>query len=321
MGQPSYWRMLMKEKFHAYGTRFRKDMKKYWMAYLLVLPVIAYFLIFKYKPLYGLIIAFKNFRPGKGVWGSPWADSFGFQHFIDFFQSYYFVRLLRNTLTISLSSLIFSFPAPIILALLLNELKSDKFKRVVQTISYLPHFVSLVVICALVREFVSADGLITNLMNLMGYPERSLLSDPKLFVPVYVISGIWTSCGWGAIIYLAALSGIDTELYDAAKIDGAGRWKLTLHVTLPGISGTMIIMFLLRIGSIMNVGYEKIILLYNSGIYETADVISTYVYRSGLENKQYSYSSAVGLFDNVVNFIIILIFNKISKKVTEVGLW
>ena len=311
----------MKNKIRAYGVRFRKDMKKYWMAYLMVLPVVIYFLLFKYKPLYGLLIAFKNYRPGRGVFGSSWAANHGLKHFIDFFTSYYFWRLLRNTLTISIGSLIFSFPAPIILALVLNELKNQKFKRIVQTVSYLPHFISLVVVCGMIQQFVSADGFITQFLQLFGYPDQSLLSDKNLFAPIYIISGIWTGVGWGSIIYLAALSGIDGELYDAAKSDGAGRWKQTLHVTLPGISGTIITMFLLRIGNIMSVGYEKVMLLYNPGIYETSDVISTYVYRIGLESGQYSYSTAVGMFDNVVNFIIIFIFNKISKKVTDVGLW
>lgn len=291
------------------------------MAYLLVLPVIAYFLLFKYKPMYGLLIAFKNFRVGKGILGSAWTSNYGLQHFIDFFTSYYFWRLFKNTLVISLSALIFGFPMPVILALLLNELKSQKFKRFVQTISYLPHFISLVVVCMMIRQFVSSSGIISQLLQTFGYPVQSMLSDVKMFVPIYVISGIWQSCGWGAIIYLAALSGIDVELYDAAKIDGAGRWKQTLHVTLPGISGTIITMFLLRIGSVMSLGHEKIMLLYNPGTYEVADVFSTYVYRSGLEDQQYSYSAAVGLFNNVVNFIVIMIFNKISKKVTEVGLW
>ena len=312
----------MKKRLSAYGVRFWKDMKRYWMLYLLVLPVVAYYILFKYKPMYGLIIAFKNFRPGKGIWGSPFTANYGLQHFIDFFTSHYFWRLLRNTLSISLTALLFSFPAPIILALLLNELKSQKFKRLVQTISYLPHFISMVVVCAMITQFVSSRGVVTQLLQLFGYPEgQSMLSDQKLFVPIYVLSGIWQGCGWGAIIYLASLGGIDPQLYDAARIDGAGRWKQTLHVTLPGISGTIITMFLLRIGSIMSVGYEKVMLLYNPGIYEVADVFSTYVYRSGLENHQYSYSAAIGMFDNVVNFIVIVIFNKISKKVTEVGLW
>ena len=311
----------MKGRLSAYCIRFGIDMKKYWREYLLVLPVIIYFIIFKYKPMYGLIIAFKNFRPGRGIWGSPFTDNFGLQHFIDFFTSHYFVRLLGNTLSISLTTLLFSFPAPIILALLLNELKNQHFKKVVQTISYLPHFISTVVACSMITQFVSSKGVITQFLQLFGFPMESMLSKPELFVPIYVFSGIWQGCGWGAIIYLAALGSIDPELYDAAKIDGAGRWKQTLHVTLPGISGTIITMFLLQVGKVMNVGYEKVMLLYNPGIYETADVFSTYIYRLGLENQQYSYSAAVGLFENVVNFALIIIFNKISKKVTDVGLW
>lgn len=311
----------MKERVSAYCARLTIDIKRYWREYLLVLPVIIYFIVFKYKPMYGLVIAFKNFRPGRGILGSPFTDNFGLQHFIDFFTSYNFGDLLENTLTISLTTLLFSFPAPIILALLLNELKSERFKRLVQTVSYLPHFISTVVACAMIIQFVSSRGVITQFLQLFGYPMESLLSNPDLFVPIYVASGIWQGCGWGAIIYLAALGSIDPELYEAAKIDGAGRWKQMLHVTLPGISGTVIIMFLLNIGKVMNVGYEKVMLLYNPGIYETADVFSTYIYRMGLENHQYSYSAAVGLFESVVNFILIIIFNKISKKVTDVGLW
>lgn len=311
----------MKNKLRAYGVRVRKDIKKYWLAYLIVLPVVLYFLIFRYKPMYGVLIAFKNYRPGRGVFGSSWAANYGMKHFIDFFKSFYFWRVVKNTLTISLTALVFSFPAPIILALLLNELKSQRFKRIVQTISYLPHFISLVVVCGMIQQFVAADGIITEFLQLLGYPDQSLLANKNLFVPIYIISGIWTGIGWGSIIYLASLSGIDGELYDAAKIDGAGRWKQTLHVTLPGISGTIITMFLLRIGSIMSVGYEKVMLLYNESIYETSDVISTYVYRMGFEGRQYSYSTAVGLFDNLINFIVVFLFNKVSKKVTEIGLW
>lgn len=285
----------------------------------MALPVVLYYLLFDYKTMYGVIIAFKNFRPALGIWGSEWV---GLQNFVDFFQSYYFWRLLKNTLTISLTSLILGFPAPIILALLMNELKSKKFKRVVQTVSYLPHFISLVVICGMITMFVSEKGIITQLLSwFMNVPETSLLAEPEYYVPIHVVSGIWQQLGWGTIIYLAALSGVDQELYEAAKIDGAGKWRLTWHITLPGISHTIIIMLLMKIGSIMNVGFEKIILLYNEGIYETADVISSFVYRKGLVSFQWSYSAAVGLFNSVINFIIIIIFNKISKKYSEVSLW
>ena len=311
----------MKSGKTCWKKRFSRDIKKYWKAYLLVLPVVIYFILFKFNPLYGILIAFKDYRPTRGIWESSWTDHYGFKYFLDFLNTYYFWRLLGNTLRISLSCLLFGWPAPIILALLLNELKSEKFKRITQTVSYLPHFISTVIICGMINLFVSKNGFITQFLNLFGYPEQSLLSDPNLFVPIYVISNIWAGCGWGTIIYLAALSGIDGELYDAARIDGANRWKQTLHVTLPGISGTMIIMLLLRMGSIMTLGHEKIMLLYNPGTYKTADVISTYVYRSGILNNQYSYSTAIGIFNNVINFIVVMIFNKISKKVTDIGIW
>ena len=318
---PLLWSLVMNNRLSSKLRSFGREMKKYWKAYILVVPVIAYYILFCYKPMYGVLIAFKNYRPVLGVWRSPWADNFGFQHFIDFFSSYYFIRILKNTLVISITTLLIGFPAPIVLALLLNELKNERFKRITQTISYLPHFISLVVTCALINDFVSSHGLITQFLGIFGFEQKSLLSSPKYFLPIYVISNIWQGIGWGSIIYLAALSGIDQELYDAAKIDGAGRWRQTLHVTLPGISGTIIIMFLLRMGNVMSIGHEKIMLLYNPGIYETADVISTYVYRSGLQSNQWSYSSAIGLFNSIVNFCVVFLFNKISKKVSEVGLW
>ena len=313
---------MVKKKNSSFGVRLKKDMKRYRGAYLLVVPVVVFYLLFCYKPMYGVIIAFKDFSPAAGIWGSDWTGSFGFQHFIDFFGSFYFKRVLRNTLVISLTSILFGFPAPIILALLLNEIKSEKFKRITQTISYMPHFISTVVICGMLTMFVSEKGFITQLLTFLGGEGGvSLLSKEEYFVPIYVISGIWQEVGWGAIIYLAALSGIDQQLYEAAQIDGANRWKQMIHVTLPGISGQIIIMFLLRIGRVMNVGHEKIILLYNAGIYETADVISTFVYRKGLLEYQWSYSAAIGIFNSIINFIIIIVFNKISKKYSEVSLW
>lgn len=243
------------------------------------------------------------------------------QHFKDYLSSYYFWRLIKNTLRISLTNLIVGFPAPIIFALLVNEVRNNKFKKTIQTISYLPHFVSMVVICGLVKLFVGQGGLITQFFMLFGRPDEPMLADPNLFVPIYVISGVWASIGWGSILYLSALSGINEELYEAAEIDGANRWKQTIHVTLPGISTTIITKLLLDAGHMLSVGYEKIILLYNEKIYETADVISSFTYRRGLLDFQWSFSTAVGLFNSVINFILINVFNKISKKVTEVGLW
>lgn len=306
---------------NSFAGRLGRDLKKYKGAYLLAIPVVLYYILFCYKPMYGILIAFKDYSPAAGILGSDWAARHGMQNFIDFFQSYYFTRILKNTLVISLTSILFGFPAPIILALMLNELKNDKFKRLTQTISYMPHFISIVVVASLINMFTSDKGAITAFLSLFGVEKISLLTKPQYFVPIYVISGIWQEIGWGAIIYLAALAGIDQEIYEAAKIDGAGRWQQMLNVTLPGISGTIIIMLLLRLGKVMNVGYEKIILLYNEGIYETADVISTFVYRKGLLDFQWSYSTAVGIFNSVINFIIILVFNRISRKVSEVSLW
>lgn len=307
-----------KPKSQRFASRLQRDLSKNWDAYLLLVPAILFYLLFCYKPMYGVIIAFKNFSPGKGIVASEWV---GLKHFLSFFKSYYFGRLLRNTLTISLSSLIFGFPMPIIFALLLNEVRNSKFKRTIQTVTYMPHFISLVVMCSLIRLFVADTGIIVQLMAKFGFEPVALLSKKEYFVPIYVLSGIWQGFGWDSIIYLSALTAIDPGLYEAATIDGANRWKQTLHVTLPGIMGTVIILLILRMGSIMSVGYEKIILLYNESIYETSDVISTFVYRMGLGKAQYSYSTAVGLFNSVINFIIVYTFNKISRKVSEVSLW
>ena len=307
-----------KPKSQRFVSRLQRDLSKNWDEYLLLVPAILFYLLFCYKPMYGVIIAFKNFSPGKGIVASEWV---GLKHFLSFFKSYYFGRLLRNTLTISLSSLIFGFPMPIIFALLLNEVHNSKFKRTIQTVTYMPHFISLVVMCSLIRLFVADTGIIVQLMAKFGFEPVALLSKKEYFVPIYVLSGIWQGFGWDSIIYLSALTAIDPGLYEAATIDGANRWKQTIHVTLPGIMGTVIILLILRMGSIMSVGYEKIILLYNESIYETSDVISTFVYRMGLGKAQYSYSTAVGLFNSVINFIIVYTFNKISRKVSEVSLW
>lgn len=298
--------------------RIKKDILQNKELYILAIPIVLFYLLFHYKPMYGAIIAFKDFTPARGIMASPWV---GFKHFRDFFSSIYFGRVLRNTLRISISEIIFGFPAPIILALLINELKSKAFSRIVQTITYMPHFISLVVICGMIKQFTSDSGFITQLLSYVGFQKQTMLNNPRLFVPIYVISGIWQNVGWGSIIYLAALTGIDQELYDAAKIDGAGRWKQTLYVTIPGLLPTIIILFILRTGSILSVGSEKIILLYNPAIYETADVISSYVYRQGLLNSDWSYSTAVGLFNSVVNFALVVFVNWLSRRTSEVSLW
>lgn len=296
----------------------RKDLKKYKWIYILALPVVAYYICFSYMPLYGIQIAFKNYSFGKGIWGSPWV---GLQHFYSFFNGPFFFRLLRNTLLLSAYSLLICFPAPILFALLLNEVRCASFKRTVQTVSYLPHFISLVVICGLIKEFTNSTGLISKLVALGGGRAMTMLSDPSKFRAIYVISDLWQTIGWNSIIYLAALSGVDPCLYDAAVVDGAGRLRRVLHVTIPGIMPTIIIMFILRVGQFMSVGYEKILLLYSSSIYETADVISTFVYRKGLIESNFSYSAAIGLFNSLVNFALVFGVNKLSSNVSETSLW
>ena len=308
-----------KSKKSSFFQQTKRDISKYKSLYLLIIPVVIWYILFEYKPMYGVVIAFQDYRPRRGISGSEWV---GLKHFKDFVSSFFFGRTVKNTLIISLTNIIFGFPAPIIFALLLNEIKNLKFKKLVQTISYMPHFISMVVFTSMIRVFVSNNGFITGILNvLFDVPKKSLLTMQEYFVPIHVLSGIWQGLGWGAIIYIAALANVDQELYDAASIDGANRWKQTIHVTIPSIMPTIIIMLLLRLGGVMNVGYEKIILLYNVGIYETSDVISTYVYRKGLQDFQYSFSAAVGLFNTAINFALIMIFNKISKKISEVSLW
>lgn len=289
-----------------------------WELYLMIVPVIAYYIIFCYVPMYGAIIAFQNYSPGKGILGSKWV---GLKHFIDFLSSPDIGRLMKNTLTISINSLIFAFSTPIILALMMNELRQAKFKRVVQTISYMPHFISVVVICGMIKDFVSADGFISGIFAPLIGDNVDMLTREKMFVPIYVTSGIWQTLGWDSIIYMAALSGIDMQLYEAAKIDGAGKWNQMRYVTVPGIMPTIIIMLILKIGSMLSVGYEKIILLYNPLIYNTSDVISTYVYRLGFESQEWSYTSAVGLFNSIINFLLLVSANTISRKFNETSLW
>ncbi len=302
----------------AYFIRLKNDIFSNPELYLMIVPVLLFYLIFHYIPMYGVSIAFKDYTPGLGMMGSPWV---GIEHFKSFLSDVYFFRILKNTFVISMTSILFGFPAPIILALLINEIKSKYFAKGVQTITYMPHFISLVVICSMIKEFVADNGIITQLATMLGYDGKTMLSKPGLFIPIYVMSGIWQEIGWGSIIYLAALSGVDESLYEAAVIDGAGRWKQMLHVTLPSILPTIVILFIMRMGTVLSVGYEKIILLYNPGIYETSDVISTYVYRKGLQDFAWSYSTAVGLFNSAINVILLILTNNISKKLSGTALW
>lgn len=284
----------------------------------MAVPGVLYYIIFHYIPIYGASIAFKNFRPALGILESPWV---GFRHFVSFFNSYYFWDILRNTILLNVYELLWGFPAPILLALLLNEIRSTMFKKTIQTVTYLPHFISTVVICGIIVDFTMEKGLINNIIALFGGATTNLLMKPEFFRTIYITTEIWQGVGWGSIIYLAALTSIDPELYNAATVDGASRLRQVIHVTLPGIAPTIVIMLILRLGKMMSVGAEKILLLYNPSIYETADVISTFVYRKGLLEANYSYSAAVGLFNSVINFALLIMANKISRKVNETSLW
>lgn len=312
----------MKKAKHASGKSvweiIRRDFSLNKYLYLLALAGVLYYIIFIYLPMFGVIMAFQDFNITKGFLGSPLV---GLKHFKSFFSSYFFGRLIRNTLLINIYNLIFSFPIPIVFALLLNELQSQKFKKTVQTVSYLPYFISMVVIGGLIHTFTAENGLISNIVSSLGGPGGNLLIDPANFRTIFVSSNIWQFFGWDSIIYIAALAGIDVALYEAATVDGAGRWQKMWHITLPGIKPTIIIMLILRLGSMMNVGFEKIILLYNPSTYETADVISSFVYRRGIQEADYSFSAAVGLFNSLVNFVLLVASNIVSRKVSETSLW
>ncbi|WP_409341701.1 ABC transporter permease [Paenibacillus sp. MBLB4367] len=296
----------------------RADLKRHWPIYLMALPVIAYYIIFHYGPMYGLQIAFKDFSAAKGIWNSPWI---GFKHFESFFNSIYFWRLLKNTVLINVYELLFGFPAAIVLALLLNEIRNTIFKRLVQTISYLPHFISIVVVAGMMVDFLGRTGLVNQIMGSFGIEPIDFLKEAGWFRFLFVSSGIWQGIGWGSIIYLAAIATIDPTLYEAARMDGASRWKQTLHITIPGIMPTIVILFILNMGNMLSVGSEKVLLLYNPITYETADVISTYVYRKGVLEASYSFTAAVGLFNSVVSFVLIVAANSFSKRLSENKLW
>jgi len=292
---------------------------QYKWLYLMFLPVLLYYIIFKYAPMFGLIIAFKDYNLFEGIVQSPWV---GFKHFTNFFHSMYFGRVVRNTIGISLLDILVNFPAPIILALLLNEVTQVKFKRTVQTISYLPHFISTVIIAGMLVGFLSpSTGLINNIIVLFGGEPIYFLAEAKYFWGIFTLMNMWKSIGWGSIIYLATLLNIDPTLYEASVVDGAGRLRQAWHITLPGIMPTIVVLLIMKIGNLLEVSYESIILLYNSQLYETADVISTFVYRRGLIDADYSFASAVGLLQSVLAMILVIAANKFSKSVSDNSLW
>lgn len=301
------------------GQRMRTKAWKSRYLLLLLLPTLIWYAVFMYAPMYGLQIAFKDFVPRMGIAGSQWV---GFKHFISFFRSEYFLRLIGNTLGISLYSIVVGFPIPIILALLMNEVGNKYFQKGVQTIAYLPHFISAVVVVSIINSVLSpSSGLLNQIIVFFGGDPIFFMADPKYFKTVYVLSDIWQSAGYNSIVYLAALTSIDPSLYEAATVDGASKWNKLIHITLPSILPTIMIMLILRMGTMFSVGYEKIMLMYNEATYETADVISTYLYRRAFKSGDYSFSAAVGLFNSVINFTIIFVFNKISAKISEVSLW
>ncbi|WP_428986984.1 ABC transporter permease [Virgibacillus pantothenticus] len=295
-----------------------KSVKRNWQLYLLLLPTLVFFTIFHYIPMYGVQIAFKDFYANMGIIGSPWI---GFGHFERFFESYYFWRLLKNTILLNLYQLLL-FPLPIILALMLNELKNSAFKKWSQTLTYAPHFISVVVVVGMVVAFLDP---ITGIVNLaikgLGGEAIPFLTSPEWFRHVYVWSGEWQSLGWGTIIYLAALAGVNPELHGAAKVDGATAFQRIWHINIPSILPTIVILFILNIGKFMSIGFEKVLLMQNSLNSETSDIIQTFVYETGLLEGQYSFAAAVGLFDSVINIILLILVNYLARRVSENSLW
>ena len=289
--------------------------------YLIMLLPLAYYLLFCYYPMYGVLIAFKNFKPKKGILGSPWAANNGMKYILAVVNDPYFWTVFKNTIVLNLLNLVFSFPAPIILALSLNELKCSGFKKAVQTITYLPHFLSSVVVVGLMFNMFSSTGIVNIALGKLGLGPYQFLNAAKYFRPMYIGSNIWQSIGWDSIIFLSALSGLDMELYEAARIDGAGRWKQTVHITLPGILPTIVIMFILNMGKIMNVSYQKILLMMTGSNQSVSDVISTYVYRRGIENADFSYATAVNLFQSVISVVFVTATNFVCGRLTETSLW
>lgn len=299
-------------------TPLWKHVRKEWKLYSFLLIPVIYFIIFKYAPMLGNIIAFRKYRGGPNIFGSEWV---GFTYFEMFMKDPTFWRAFFNDLTLSVSYLVVKFPLTLAFALLLNELTKIKWKKFVQTVSYLPHFISMVIVAGMVKEMVSLSGPINSVLVWFGYEKISFISLPEWFPTIYVTSGIWQSIGWGTILYLAAMTGINTELYEAAKIDGASRFQLAMNVTIPGILSTVMVLLILDIGSILGSNFEKILLLYNPLTYETADVISTYVYRMGITGGNFSYASAVGLFEGIIGLILVTIANEVSKRTTQSSLW
>lgn len=299
-------------------VKLGRHLKKEWMLYSFLIIPFIYYIIFKYIPMFGNIIAFRKYSGGPNIFGEKWV---GFRYFKQFLKDPSFWKAFRNTLTLSVTYLLFRFPLTLIFALLLNEIRNLKWKKFVQTVSYLPHFISMVIIAGMIKEVVSLTGPINNIIAALGGDKISFIQEAAWFPTIYIVSGIWQGLGWGTILYLAAMTGINTELYEAARVDGAGRFKQAIHVTIPGILPTIVTLLILDIGGIMGSNFEKIILLYLPSTYETADVISTLVYRMGISGGNFSYATAVGLFEGVIGLILVTTANLVSRKLTEASLW
>lgn len=298
---------------------FRLAFKSYWQLYVLVLPAVLYFLVFNYLPLYGIQIAFKDFKAVFGISGSKWV---GFKHFENFFHAYYFKRLLANTLLLNVYNLLWSFPVPIILAILLNQIKGPKIKRFIQTSIYVPYFISTVVLAGMLYIFLSpTSGIFNILRQALGMKAVDFMSDAKAFRTIYIVSGIWQSAGWGTILYIASLSGVDPSLYEAAEIDGASIWQKIRYIDMPSIVPVIVMVFILDCGKLLSSNTDKALVMQTAGNIPTSDIIGVYVYNVGLGSGQFSYTTAIGLFINIINFIIIITANQISKKISDVGLF
>lgn len=289
------------------------------IALAFILPGALYYILFHYLPMWGTLIAFQDFNPFKGFWGSKWV---GLKHFENFFQGTYAPRLIKNTLALSIYSILFSFPLPIVFALLQYEVRFPRFRSIMQSISYFPHFISVVIICGLLKQYLSVtNGVVNALIEALGGQKINFLQEPSWFRTVYIASGVWQGIGWSSIIYYATLTSIDTSLFEAAQIDGANRFQRVWHISVPSLIPTMVTLLLMQLGNVMNVGFEKVLLLYNSSTYSTSDILSTYVYRVGITQMKYSFASAVGLFNNVVGLIIVMFFNALSHKIADTSLW
>ena len=300
--------------FKKLGKNYRKHKALYWIT----IPILVYYIVFKYLPMFGVVIAFQNYRPGKGFFKS---DFVGLKNFVDFLTNANASRTIQNTLRLNILSLLFGFPAPIILALLLNEVRAAPFKKAVQTFSYMPHFISLVVMCGMLKDFSASTGIFNDLASRLGFERQSMLGNVNLYLPIYIGSSIWQGIGWGSILYLATLSGVDPNLYEASVIDGAGRWKQMIHITIPAIMPIMVLQLIMKIGSLMSTGAEKTILLYSPLVYGKADIISSFVYRRGLQEMNFSFGSAVGLFNSVINLILLTSANWMSRHMVGESMW